>query len=300
MAKISILMNGYNCERFVEDAILSIYAQTDSDWEIIFVDNCSSDRTSDIVNKFDSRLKYYKTKINIPLGAARNIGLKYCTGDFVAFLDTDDLWMPKKLEIQRKMFDLNNSLKMTYTGAIFIDEKGSEIGKFTPKACTGNVFPQQLKRYEINMQSVMIRNDIDILFDTTKKYAEDFDLFVRISSKYNVGVIKEKLVKYRKHKSNLSHECKDIEWIEQNEILNNIFNERPELINMYSNEHRLAYARVGYYKARYHVDNGEILLARKALKKYKTSSPFYLCLYILLFFPSIVWKTIHKSLRAFS
>ncbi len=293
-------MNGYNCERFVKEAIDSVYAQTDLDWEIVFVDNCSTDRTSEIISKFDNRVNYHKTDFNIPLGEARNIGLEYCTGDFVAFLDTDDLWLPEKIFLQRQMFDENSSLKMIYTGAFFIDQKGNVIGESIPKAKTGSVFSQQLKRYEINMQSVMIKNDIDILFDATKKYAEDFDLFIKISANYNVGVIPNKLVKYRKHSSNLSHDSTDIEWSEQYDILNDVFNSRPDLKMKYPREYKLAYARVAYYKARYFVDNNNILLARDSLREYKTCAPFYFCLYILLFLPPVFWKKIHKNLRFFS
>ena len=300
MSKFSILMNGYNCEQFVKEAIESVYAQSDLDWEIVFVDNCSTDTTSEIVSKFDNRIKYHKTDFNIPLGEARNIGLGLCTGDFIAFLDTDDLWLPEKISLQRQMFDEDSSLKMIYTGAFFIDQNGNTIGGSVPKAKTGSVFSQQLKRYEINMQSVVIRNDIDILFDPTKKYAEDFDLFLKLSVNYNVGVIPDKLVKYRKHSLNLSHNSKDIEWSEQYDILNDVFNSRPDLKIKYPREYNLAYARVAYYKARYFVNNDNILLARNSLKEYKLCSPFYFCLYVLLFLPSIFWQRIHQKLRFFS
>ena len=98
MPKISILMNAYNAELYLEEAINSIYNQTFNDWEIIFIDNCSIDQTCKIAQSYDNRLKYFKTNENIPLGAARNFGLNFVSGKYLTFLDTDDVWEKKNLK----------------------------------------------------------------------------------------------------------------------------------------------------------------------------------------------------------
>ena len=149
MAKVSILMNGYNAQKYLKEAIDSVYAQTFNDWEIIFIDNCSTDDTAKIVSNYDSKIKYYKTKKNILLGAARNYGLQYCNGEYIAFLDTDDIWLSHKLDTQIKAMDKNKDFHLSYGGVIYINDKGNQIKKMMPKAESGNVLAQQLKRYEI-------------------------------------------------------------------------------------------------------------------------------------------------------
>ena len=80
MPNVSVLMNCFNGAQFLKEAINSVYAQTYSDWEIIFVDNCSTDESQKIANSYDSKIKVFETDKNIPLGAARNFGIKQCSG----------------------------------------------------------------------------------------------------------------------------------------------------------------------------------------------------------------------------
>lgn len=293
-------MNGYNCEKYVSEAIDSIFSQTFSDWEIIFIDNSSTDNTSLIVKSYGDKLKYHKTSENVSLGKARCIGLSLCNGEYVCFLDTDDIWFPSKLKDQLAIFKNSPEIKMVYTGVSFIDEHGDSIGKYIPKAKSGNVFNQQLKRYEINMQSVMVKNDIELKFDPLQCYSVDMGLFLWISSRYMVGVIPEILVKYRKHQTNLSHSCKEIEWKEQLNILNRIFDEVPSLKADYLKGYRLAHARVRYYKARYLISINNNKLARRELYKYRFSSFFYFGLYFLVNTSIPLWNLIHRKLREFS
>ena len=201
MKRVSILMNAYNSEEYLKEAIDSIYAQSYTDWEIIFIDNCSTDKTKEIVDTYDDSIKYYKTEQNIPLGEARNWGLQYCKGQYLAFLDTDDIWLEDKLKIQVNKLEESSAAKLCYGGVITIDKKGKEIDKMLPVAQSGMVLSQQLVRYEINMQSVVIRNNINISFDATMKFSPDFDLFMKIVSKYPVVVINDYIAKYRKLKT---------------------------------------------------------------------------------------------------
>ncbi len=100
MPKISVLMNCYNGEKYLIEAIDSVFTQTYTDWEIVFIDNSSTDNSAEIAKSYGKKIKYYKTEHNIPLGAARNFGLKFCTGEYISFLDTDDIWLPNMLEEQ--------------------------------------------------------------------------------------------------------------------------------------------------------------------------------------------------------
>ncbi len=301
MIKVSILMNGYNCEKYVADAIDSVFFQKYKNWEIVFVDNCSIDNTASIVHSYKSeRIKYISTSEHISLGAARAVGLESCDGDYICFLDTDDLWLKEKLSSQLDLFSKNKNLKMVYTGVTFIDADSKEIGRYIPKAKKGDVFRRQLVRYEINQQSVMIKNDFSFSFDRTKKYSVDYCLFMSICSKYEVEFLKDIYVKYRMHDSNLSHSANELEWIEQKDALDKVFEETPSLKDIYVDEYKQAYARVYYYKARYLMKIDKRRQACQELKGYANINLFYFGLYVLSFFPSSFWNYIHRKIRKFS
>lgn len=293
MSKVSILMNGYNAQEYLKEAIDSIYVQTFQDWEIIFIDNCSTDDTKKIVDSYDERIKYYKTEKTIPLGAARNYGIQYCNGEYVAFLDTDDIWLENKLKTQIRMMDDNENFQMCYGGVIYINETSKEINSFIPNATNGNVFPTQLERYEINMQSVVIRNNIKLLFDETKQFSPDFELFMKIAAEYQIGVIKEHLVKYRKLTNSLTSQKIDRWWLEMKQTLDSIFENNSELKDKYSKEYIMAYAKVAYYKAQYFISINEKNKASIELSYYKFVNYKYFVLYIASILPVRVWNFIH-------
>src|SRR5450755_3635344 len=100
MAKVSIIMNCLNGERFVREAIDSVYAQSYSDWEIVFWDNASTDKTGEIAQSYDSRLRYFRADQTVPLGPARNLAIQRARGEWVGFVDYDDLSMPDRLTRQ--------------------------------------------------------------------------------------------------------------------------------------------------------------------------------------------------------
>ena len=126
--QVSIIMPCYNAEHFISDAIESVISQTFSDWELLVVDDCSTDNSADIIRSFcekDARIQYFKT--DSPSGSPaipRNIGIENAKGHYIAFLDSDDLWFPTKLEHQLPLFSMKNVAvvfsfyaKMNETGA---------------------------------------------------------------------------------------------------------------------------------------------------------------------------------------
>lgn len=291
MGRFSILMNCYNCEKYLKEAIDSIFAQTFSNWEIVFVDNCSTDKSSEIAQSYGTKVKIYKTSKNIPLGEARNFGLQFCKNEFLAFLDTDDIWLSKKLEKQYHIFEKDLEIKMIYGGAIWIDEVGKEVGKLIPNQ-SDDIFRQNLIRYEINMQTVAIRNMENIKFLESQSFSPDFDLFMKIASKYKVEIIPEPLAKYRKLSNSLTSKKIDRWWIETKETLDNIFEDKA-LSEKYADEKKLAYAKVQYYKAQYLISENRVDEARAELRKNKGTSLKYSILYFLSFSKKL-WKIAHK------
>ena len=126
-------MNCYNGEKFLKEAIDSIYAQTYSNWEIIFWDNASSDNSACIARSYDNRLKYHLAQETTPLGDARDQALQKITGEYISFLDCDDIWLPKKLHEQIEILENNNEYDMCYGGGLVIDERGVLIKKHLPR-----------------------------------------------------------------------------------------------------------------------------------------------------------------------
>ena len=128
--KVSIVMPSYNTGRFISETIESILAQSYSDWELIIVDDCSKDNTDDVVTQYlvDARIRYIKNETNSGAAVSRNRALREAKGKWIAFLDSDDLWEPDKLEKQIAFME-NNGYHFSYTNYVEIDEESIPNGK---------------------------------------------------------------------------------------------------------------------------------------------------------------------------
>ena len=130
-ALVSIVMPSYNSSFFIKEAIQSVLNQTYQYWELIIVDDCSQDQTYEIIENFaeiDSRIKIYALKRNVGAAEARNIALRAAKGRFIAFLDSDDTWLPEKLEIQIQ-FMLSRKIAFSFTSYHIINSNGNELNK---------------------------------------------------------------------------------------------------------------------------------------------------------------------------
>lgn len=129
---VSIIMPSYNCEKYVEDAIRSVQAQTYQNWEIIFMDDCSKDDTFlkvSVMREKDSRIHLYQNITNLGAAVSRNNALREAKGRWIAFLDSDDIWEPEKLEKQIRFMEENN-YAFSYTGYQEIDSESKPTGVF--------------------------------------------------------------------------------------------------------------------------------------------------------------------------
>ena len=129
--KVSVITPVYNCEKLIKETINSVQNQTYKNWEMLLVDDCSTDNSANIIKeiaKSDNRIKYYKLEKNSGAAIARNIALKESTGSFIAYLDSDDLWKKEKLEKQIK-FMIQNNYAFTCTDYEKIDEDGNALNK---------------------------------------------------------------------------------------------------------------------------------------------------------------------------
>ena len=128
---VSIITPVYNCDEFLEECIQSVLNQTFHDWELILIDDFSSDSSKGVINKYvalDSRIKAYYFNENVGAGTARNKGIEISKGRFIAFLDSDDNWLPEKLERQLE-FMISNNYNLTHTSYELIDHQGNSLNK---------------------------------------------------------------------------------------------------------------------------------------------------------------------------
>tara|TARA_Y100000748_G_C15483650_1_gene483894 strand:+ start:186 stop:1103 length:918 start_codon:yes stop_codon:yes gene_type:complete len=282
---VSIIMNCFNGEKFLNEAIDSVYNQSFIDWEIIFFDNASNDNSHEIANSYDDKLRYIRIDQNVCLGKARNLAMKRASGKYIAFLDCDDLYLPFKLEQQVSLMD-KNKFVMSYGGAQIIDEYGSLRGNKPAKNFSGSIFKNLLLNYEINMQSVMLLRSYTISenlsFPETFQYGPDYDLFMDIASKQDVGVINDQIVKTRIHSGALTHKKLHCIRDELKSTIDRLVASNPTLAKDYKEEIKLAYGKFEFYQAVYLITSENPLEARKIIKKIINQRWQYLILYILL------------------
>ena len=285
---VSVVMNCYNGEKFLREAIDSVYAQSFPNWEIIFFDNASEDSSAEIAAEYDARLKYFKIEKNVCLGKARNLAMRQASGKYIAFLDSDDLFFSHKLDEQVNLMD-HRGFVMSYGGAAIINEDGSLIRERFAANVSGHIFGCLLKDYEINMQSVMLLRsfilEACISFPEDFQYGPDYDLFMDISAQCEVGVLSKLVVKTRIHSGALTHKKLHCIRDELKSTIDRLVSRNPSLNAKYSAELALAYSKFEFYEAVYLITSGNVAKARKTLRPVLFSRWEYIALYALLFLP---------------
>jgi glycosyltransferase involved in cell wall biosynthesis len=212
VAKVSILMNCFNGEKYLRESIDSVLNQTFEDWEIIFWDNQSTDGSAQIVASYnDSRIKYYYAPTHTTLYAGRNAAFKYCTGDYLAFLDCDDLWVAEKLEKQVSVFEQNHNVVLVYSNTIFFNsDLGTEKILNKHPQPEGSIFRECIGNYNFSLETVMVRmksiTDNGIEFCKKFNMIGDRDFLTAVCFYGDAHYIHEVLGKWRIHASNYSKE----------------------------------------------------------------------------------------------
>jgi glycosyltransferase involved in cell wall biosynthesis len=210
MPKVSVVILTYNRAAFLLTAIQSVLNQTFHNFEIIVVDDGSQDQTTEMVRSLtDQRIRYLRHEANKGQAASRNTGIRQALGEYVAFLDDDDEWLPQKLEKQVALLDSSSCrVGIVYTG--FYSMEGSTkrvINRFIPEK-RGYAVKAMCQRNWIGTPStVLIRRvcfDKTGLFDEGLASAVDYDMWLRISNEFEIDYIREPLVYYRVHDNRIS------------------------------------------------------------------------------------------------
>jgi glycosyltransferase involved in cell wall biosynthesis len=208
---VSVIVNCYNGETYLRDSIKSILDQSYKNFEIIFWDNQSKDQSASIYKSFnDKRLKYYYSKKYTSLYEARNLAIKKSKGKYIAFLDTDDLWVKNKLILQIKKLE-NEKVSLVYSNYYILNQLTGLKKKFYKKILPeGIIYKKLLKNYFIGICTVVIKKDFFLkkknLFNKRYNIIGDFDLFTRISKKNYFASIQEPLSIYRIHNNSFSNQ----------------------------------------------------------------------------------------------
>lgn len=203
---VSIIMPTYKCGRFISESIHSVQTQTYQNWELIIVDDCSNDGTIDIVLEQinnDNRIRLYQNEKNSGAAVSRNTALRNAKGRWVAFLDSDDLWEPTKLEKQIK-FMKDNGYAFSYHEYIEIDEQDTELGVYVSgKECVS----------KFDMFACCWPGCLSVMYDASKvgliqindiKKNNDTALWLKVVRKEKCYLLKECLGKYRRRANSIT------------------------------------------------------------------------------------------------
>lgn len=207
---VSVILPVYNGERFVTQAIESVLAQTYKNFELIIVDDGSTDRTVDRIKPYlrEPNVRYIKQR-NRGLASARNTGIKSAKGRYLAFLDHDDLYTPDKLEIQVAYLTAHPEFALVHGNLDFIDETGHEYILPVPYItdASGECFERLFLCNAVSVPAVLVRKEyVDRIgrFDESLRYAEDYDLWLRLAYFHSFGHIERVFASVRKHSANMS------------------------------------------------------------------------------------------------
>lgn len=203
---VSIIMPSWNTARFIRESIDSVRNQTYTNWELLIVDDCSTDNTDEIVASYsDERIRYFKNKKNSGAALTRNRALREARGEWIAFLDSDDLWTPEKLERQLQFMKENNYV-FSYHEYVKIDEESKPLNIYVsgPEVVTKHKmynygYPGCLTfMYSAKAMGLIQIKDI--------KKNNDYAILLKLCKKADCYLLKENLAEYRIRKKSISHD----------------------------------------------------------------------------------------------
>ena len=203
---VSIIMPLYNYGRFLEPAVNSVINQTYKNWELIIVDDCSTDNTDEVVASFtDKRIKYLKNKKNCGAALTRNRALCEAQGEWIAFLDSDDLWKAQKLERQIKFMKKHN-LTFSYHEYIKIDEESNPLNIYV----SGPEIVTKRRMYNYGYPGCLTfmysAKEIGLIQIKDIKKNNDYAILLKLCKKADCYLLKESLAEYRIRKKSISHD----------------------------------------------------------------------------------------------
>lgn len=299
MSTVSIVMNCYNGARYLREALASIKAQTYQDWEIIFWDNASTDGSDAIAKSFGERLRYFRSETTTTLGEGRNRAFAQASGDYIAVLDVDDLWLPTKLEKQIPLLEKDPEVGLVFCDSFVFDEHRDLFRLFqhrTPHR--GHVFGELLQSNFMYTVSMLYRraflNRLKPLFNPDFKIVIDYELSLRMAYTHKLDFVNEPLTRQRIHPERECERNRFLGPCELTGMLTSFQQTLPDFPQGY--EGRLAVLRrdIDFQLALEQWTKGNITAARNFFKKHYRKSRKHLlglvasCIYPFTLPPSLL------------
>lgn len=218
----------------------SVFKQTYDNWELIVWDNGSTDATPDIVESFGSRVRYFRTETTCVIYKARNLALAEARGEFIAYIDHDDIWHPPYLEKMVPLLEGDKELGLVFTNPQRIDENGRVWGRFSDdvKFCRGHVFYQMLEDSFVPHPSAVIFRKSMLLaeegFNEELQSAGDFEINLKIAKNYKIDFIEESLTQCRHHNASVTNNYSKC-FEETRAVLKSVVLDCPDIEPYYKN-----------------------------------------------------------------
>lgn len=208
--KVSVVICTYNRAQYLPQTIESVLAQSFQDFELIIIDDASTDNTQTVVEKYnsDSRIRYIKNNTNLGLGKNRVESTKNVRGEYIAIIDSDDYWVDvNKISKQVDFLDKNKKVGVVGTFGKIIDDKNNIVGKLEYKTNNLDIRKHMLSHHQFLHSSVLFKKEAFTKaggYDATLSPAEDFDLILKIGTEYELANLPENTTYYRVHSENSS------------------------------------------------------------------------------------------------
>lgn len=293
---VSINLCCYNSEKYLRETLESVVAQTYKDWELVIINDGSSDSTEKIIGEYMGRgfPIIYHYQENKGLGYSRNEALRRSSGEFIAFIDHDDIWMPGKLEKQLQLFG-DPKIGLVYSDTIFFDKDGDIRllygGRGYP---TGSCFRQMLSRYCLSMETVIIRHSVldsmEEWFDERFNMIEEADFFRRIALKWKVEAVREPLSKWRIHGQSLTWQKPFLFAEETDLMIDKYCRTIPNFERDFTSEIKQVKTNLDLERAKQDIQSRNLRNARARLKKHLLSDSRATAIFVLSYFPSVFDK----------
>ena len=303
---ISVIINCFNSERFIEEAIRSVFSQTFENWEIIIWDNFSNDNTKNLVFKFDQKkIKYFKSLEYTNLGEARNLALRKVNGDYIAFLDSDDTYEPNYLSsVVELITSIDTDCIYVKANKIIFDKKNQISDD------TDDLKPMSFKNlfinYNIFMSGTFVKKDVldkyKINFDSNLNHAEDYDFFLSVSILCKIHFYDKTLVNYRIHDNNITKVNARRGVIEEEYVMMKIILQYPEFYNNHKYIFSIKKKKLQWNYFLFVCLENEGKSARENISGYKFNSLkyfiFFLMTYISTSWVVFFWKKNNKKKKS--
>jgi glycosyltransferase involved in cell wall biosynthesis len=214
---VSILMSVHNGEKYLEQTLQSITSQTYTDFEVIIINDCSTDQTSNILGKYkdNEKFKIINNESCLGLTKSLNIGISKARGKYIARLDADDIALPERLSIQKQFLDDNKDIVCIGSASIIIDENGNKTGFKKVVSNIDTLKFRMILANQISHPSAFFRTEIIKKiggYNENYKYAQDFNLWSRLlKAGYKISNIEKPLILYRVHNKSISQGSKQSE-----------------------------------------------------------------------------------------